>query len=93
MRGYSDYLLQVFTDCMGLFLFSYVSELLYIHSKVMIVDDRRVIVTLSFLYVTNSSIVLTLDHRWDRRTSTNVVKRYGYKDTLVSWFLILPTSG
>jgi hypothetical protein len=26
----------------------YVSELLYIHSKVMIVDDRRVIVCLSF---------------------------------------------
>ena len=44
MRGCSESLLcwLVFADCM----YSYVSELVYIHSKLMIVDDRRVIVTL-----------------------------------------------
>ena len=45
--------LVAFADCT--FRVSYVSELLYIHSKVMIVDDRRVIVILSFFYVSNSS--------------------------------------
>ena len=37
--------------------FSYVSEMLYIHSKLMIVDDRRVIVRIDLILVT---IVLTL---------------------------------
>ena len=55
MRGCSESLLcwLVFADCM----YSYVSELVYIHSKLMIVDDRRVIVT---LFLSSVSPLLTL---------------------------------
>ena len=86
MRGYSKYvsLLVAFTDFTAFFLISYVSELLYIHSKVMIVDDRRFIVTLSFLMLPNFPRILTLDHRWVRRTSTNVVKRCDYNAVRLS---------
>lgn len=50
MREYSGYLLcrMLLLIARTYFLVSYVSELLYIHSKCMIVDDRRVIVTLFF---------------------------------------------
>jgi phospholipase D1/2 len=84
-----------FTDCTELFfLVSYVSELVYIHSKVMIVDDRRVIVTILYIYMLSIlPSILTLDHRWDRRTSTIVVKRCDYNDARLSRFLILTTSG
>lgn len=82
MRGCSESLLcwLVFADCM----YSYVSELVYIHSKLMIVDDRRVIVT---LFLSSVSPLLTLDDRWDRRTSMSVVKRCDYNDARLSWFL------
>ena len=53
------FVLAAFADCM-FFLISYVSELLYIHSKVMIVDDRRVIVTFTFFCLQFFQI-LTID--------------------------------
>lgn len=52
---------------------AYVSELLYIHSKVMIVDDRRVIVCVLFL---SSKLKLNSVCRWARRTLTTAVKRF-----------------
>lgn len=39
----------VFLLIVQVFHISYVSEMLYVHSKVMIVDDRRVIVNYLFL--------------------------------------------
>ena len=52
---------------------AYVSELLYIHSKVMIVDDRRVIVSPGL--AGEYGRVLTIMRRWVRPTSTIVVRR------------------
>lgn len=46
----------------------YVSELVYIHSKVMIVDDRRVIVRLITPHLTCNDTEILLLLRWDRRT-------------------------
>ena len=66
------------------FLISYVSELLYIHSKVMIVDDRRVIVNPFLFLCLHFFQVLIRVHRWDRRTSTSVVKRCDYNDARFS---------
>jgi hypothetical protein len=61
MRGYSDYRsCWMFLLLIVRAFFSYVSELVYIHSKVMIVDDRRVIVINPFLLQVFQ--VLTLDH-------------------------------
>lgn len=51
---------------------AYVSELLYIHSKVMIVDDRRVIVSQFQIY---RQSLLTTRARWVQRTSTTVARR------------------
>lgn len=50
----------------------YVSELLYIHSKVMIVDDRRVIVRKS---EASTQGILILLRRWDQLTSTIAARR------------------
>lgn len=48
----------------------YVSELLYIHTKLMIVDDRRVIVSAnSSCHAPTNSYML----RWAQRTSTTAV--------------------
>jgi phospholipase D1/2 len=57
----------------------YVSELLYIHTKLMIVDDQRVIVSLPvalFLLLSISSLVTY--YRWARPTSTIGARRYLY---------------
>ena len=43
---------------------AYVSELLYIHSKVMIVDDRRVIVGLQTVLVRSGEILIDIGRRW-----------------------------
>ena len=55
----------------NLMAISYVSELIYIHAKVMIVDDRRVIVSALYHcrgYTDN-------ENRWALRTSMTEVKR------------------
>jgi hypothetical protein len=41
----------------------------------MIVDERPVIVLFLYLLIFR---VLKLDYRWDRRTSTSVVRRFDY---------------
>lgn len=47
---------------------AYVSELLYIHSKVMIVDDRRVIVSFRYGCLSTGLLTVSSAHRWVRRT-------------------------
>lgn len=58
---------------------AFVSELLYIHSKLMIVDDRRVIVSPAVAF--DPSSPETASCRWGPRISTIVVRRRVIPDT------------
>lgn len=64
----------------------YVSELLYIHTKLMIVDDKRVIVGCPFLMPVCWAMLTSGWGRWARRTSTTVARRATVTRRLRSWW-------
>lgn len=51
----------------------YVSELLYIHTKLMIVDDRKVVVSADMILLRDPIIYCCIFTRWAQRTSTIAV--------------------
>jgi hypothetical protein len=53
-RGMRMYFWYLSSSLLLTDIYRYVSELLYIHTKLMIVDDKKVIVSASFVYSTDS---------------------------------------